>query len=180
MNRSRPFLELPATVVFAGFDLEKQRWNTPAFSDAFLDHAHPAKADEYADRELLLRHCRALLSAAVSNPSAAAQHFSIHIARVCNNSYRAGRADGVRQSAIIQARKAQAAKKQKADARGNIIRQAIVAVCKRQKLAPIASEKFAASIRSDVIEAARQFGLTDVKAGTSTRTIRRHIAALLE
>jgi hypothetical protein len=41
-----------------------------------------------------------------------------------------------------------------------------------------ASDSFAESIRSDVLEAAKRFGHSDLSKGVSTRSIERHIAAL--
>lgn len=85
-----------------------------------------------------------------------------------------------RNASAIHNEKARAAKKRKTDQRWKIIRCAIVWVCRKQKLALSASDCFAESIRNDVIEAAKRFGLTDLRSGTSMRSVQRHIAALLK
>ena len=180
MNRSRPPLLLPATVVFAGVDLERRRWTTPA---ACGDSTEPDEATETetGDWNLFLGHCRALLLAEGDDLSSAVlDSLSVHLVTVCNNCYRAGLTAGIRQSARVRAEAARAVKRQRTDERGRIVQRAIIAVCAQQRVAPAASQKFAVSIQAEVIEAARHFGLSDVNAGTSTRSIQRHIAALLK
>ena len=80
----------------------------------------------------------------------------------------------------IHNEKARAGKRRKTDRRWKIIRCAIVWVCLKQKLTLSVSDCFAESIRNDVIEAAKRFGLFDLRTGTSIRSIVRHISALLK
>ncbi|MDR3404767.1 MAG: hypothetical protein P4L99_19845 [Chthoniobacter sp.] len=134
-----------------------------------------------SDRKPSIDHCESLLTAETVEPcSDSMECVAAQIAQVANNFYRAGFNDGIRQSASFRAEKARVAKCQKANVRGRIVRQAIMAVCAQQKLTPAASDKFALSIQTDVIEIARRLGLTDVKNGTSPRSLQRHITALLK
>jgi hypothetical protein len=145
------------------------------------DESESTKIEFGGDWKLFLSHCEALLKADAVQPCPDSMDcVAAQFARVANNFYRAGFNDGVCQSANLRAEKARVAKRQKAAKRGRIVRQAIIAVCAQQKLTPVASEKFATSIQAEVIEAARQFGLSDVKSGTSSRSLQRHIAALLK
>jgi hypothetical protein len=89
-------------------------------------------------------------------------------------------AANARNATNIHNQKARAGKKQKTEYRWRIIRCAIVWVCSKQKLKLSASDCFAESIRQDVIEASRRFGLFDLRTGTSIRSIQRHISALLK
>jgi hypothetical protein len=86
----------------------------------------------------------------------------------------------MRNSAALQSEKARAGKQVRTDRRWRSIRCAIVWVCRKQKLKLVASDCFAQSIRGDVLEAAKRFGHSDLSKGTSTRSIERHIAALLK
>lgn len=124
--------------------------------------------------------CDALLKLSGELPPAVVDDFALSISRIIQASYRAGALASCRESAALQSERARAGKKRKAEMRGRIIRRAILAVCQQQNVTPVASEKFATSIRSDVIEAAKNLGLQDADSGTSAPSIRRHVAALLK
>ncbi len=102
------------------------------------------------------------------------------LAELIYTSFAAGGKRRFRQTEIVQSRKARAAKSRKVKQRSEILRQAILFVCHRERLIPVASAKFATSIRVDVIEAAKEIGLSDSAGGTSARSIQRHIATLLK
>lgn len=126
-------------------------------------------------------HCEALLKLLERLPSQAmTDEASCRLAEIIYASFAAGGKRRFRQSASIQSRKARAGKKRKTKERGRIIRQAILAVCQRERLVPVASEKFAISIRSHVIEAAEELGSISSSSGMSVRSIQRHIAGMLE
>lgn len=126
-------------------------------------------------------HCNALLQIFERLPTETlVDEASLRLAEVIYSSFAAGGKKRWRHSAVIQSRKARAARKRKVDKRGQIIRKAIAVVCDRECLVPVASEKFAASIRPAVIEAAAKGGLADSRSGMSIRSIQRHIAALLK
>lgn len=91
-----------------------------------------------------------------------------------------GVSSAMRNSAVLQSEKARAGKQVRTDRRWRSIRCAIVWVCRKQKLKLTASDSFAESIKKDVLEAAKRFGHSDLTKGTSTRSIERHIAALLK
>jgi hypothetical protein len=102
------------------------------------------------------------------------------LAKIISVSNSLGVSSAARKSAIIQSEKARAAKQVKTDRRWRSIRCAIVWVCRKQKLKMTASDSFAESIKKDVLEAAKRFGHSDLSKGVSTRSIERHIAALIK
>jgi hypothetical protein len=102
------------------------------------------------------------------------------LAKIIRVSNCLGALSATRYSAIIQSEKARAGKQMRTDRRWHSIRCAIVRVCRKQKLKMTASDSFAESIKKDVLETAKRFGHPDLSKGTSTRSIERHIAALLK
>ena len=171
MEWLRRLLLLPTSEIFSGFDRESGEWLSGGLSEI-------PQTDR--DWNLFVSHCEALLKAEGLQPCPKSiTRVAIHVARVSSNAYQVGLAAGAHEYAKGRAGSARAAKQQKADARGRILRRAILTVCAQQKVWPTASEKFALSIQAEVIEAARKFGLTDIRSGTSSRSIQRHIAALL-
>jgi hypothetical protein len=102
------------------------------------------------------------------------------LARIICASNSLGISFAARNAAVIQSEKARAGKQVRTDRRWRSIRCAIVSVCRKQRLKLVASDSFAASIKKDVLEAAERFGHSDLSKGTSTRSIERHIAALLK
>jgi len=102
------------------------------------------------------------------------------LARIISASNKLGVLSATRNSAISQSEKARAGKQVRTDRRWRSIRCAIIWVCRKQKLKLMASDSFAESIKKDVLEAAKRFGHSDLSKGTSTRSIERHIAALLK
>lgn len=121
-----------------------------------------------------------LKSAGVKPCATLIEFLAAQIANHGSDCYHAGFDAGVRRSAQLRAEKARNGKRERSDKRGRILRQAIVAVCTQQKIIPTASLKFAASIQEDVIATARQFGLSDLRNGTSSRSIQRHIETLVK
>ncbi|HEX3940617.1 MAG TPA: hypothetical protein VHX11_03955 [Acidobacteriaceae bacterium] len=105
---------------------------------------------------------------------------ALALARVIFASNHFGERAAIQASSIFQSKIARAGMKRKTDERWKIIRRAIVQVCRRQKLKLVASRCFAESIQADVIEAVRRLGLTNLCAGTSSRSIERHIGALIK
>ena len=105
---------------------------------------------------------------------------ALSLAKVIHASNSLGMSAAMRNSTAIQSEKARAGKKHKTDRRWKSVRCAIVWVCRKQRLMLTASDAFAESIRADVIESAKRFGLTDIRAGTSARSIERHIGVLLK
>jgi hypothetical protein len=179
MERFWRLLLLPASEIFSGFDCNNGQWVTCEQSKLPTAFREIAQTDY--DWNLFVSHCEAVLKAEGFQPSPnSIARVAGHVARVSSNAYRAGLAAGAYEYTKERANSARAAKRQKADGRGRILRQAILAVCAQENIWPTASEKFAASIQAEVIEAARQLGLTDIKSGTSSRSIQRHIAALLK
>jgi hypothetical protein len=131
--------------------------------------------------DALVAHCNALLTILERLPSKElTDEASRRLAEVMYGSFVAGSKKRMRQSARIQSRKARAGKKRKTKDRGRIIRQAILSVCSRERLVPVASEKFADSIRAHVIQAAKEIVPLNSYSGMSTRSIQRHIATLLK
>jgi hypothetical protein len=163
--------------MFSGCDYGAYAWK--AIPATGCSNMPPAQSGD--DWRLFLGHCEALLKAGGLRPSRQSiGHVAIQIARVSSNCYRAGLVAGARESSRERARVARVAKRKKADERGAIVQRAILSVCTQQRLVAIASEKFALSIQSEVIEAVRRFGLSDARSGTSSRTIQRHITAILK
>jgi hypothetical protein len=105
---------------------------------------------------------------------------SLALARVIHASNYLGEKAAMRVSSSTQSEKARAGKKRKTDRRWTHIRCAIVRTCRQQKLTMLASASFAESIRSDVMDAAKKYGLNDISSGLSARSIERHIAALIK
>jgi hypothetical protein len=102
------------------------------------------------------------------------------LAKIISASNNLGASRAMQNAAVLQSQKARAGKQVRTARRWRSIRCGIVWVCTKQKLRLTASDAFANSIRKDVIEAARRFGPDDLRVGTSTRSIERHIAALLK
>jgi hypothetical protein len=127
-----------------------------------------------AESGRLLKIIRRRSSYAITDDAA------LSLAKVIHASNSLGMAAAAQNSAAIQSQKARAGKKRKTDRRWRSIRRAIVWVCTKQSLRLTASDSFAESIRRDVIEAAKLFGLADARGGTSARSIERHIDALLK
>jgi hypothetical protein len=169
MDRPCRRLLLPASEIFSSWNRDAEAWEATA-SDA-------ATAVSVEDWNLFVSHCEALLKAGGLQASRnSLETVAFQIAAVSNRSCLAG----IRASMRMRAGAARAAKRRKADVRGRIVRQAILAVCAEQRIIPTASEKFALSIQAQVVHAATQLGLADAKCGTSTRSIQRHIAHILK
>jgi hypothetical protein len=178
MERPDGYLLLPANEIFSGFDRDKRHLHTVASSEASECCAIQSSEDDWS---VFVARCEAVLAAGGFQPSPKLLDIiAVQIAQISNNCYRIGLAAGAREAARIRAGAARTAKQRKADQRGCLVRRAIIAVCSQQQVIPAASEKFAVSIQTEVIEAAKQFGLSDAKSGTSSRSIQRHIAALLK
>ena len=170
-------LLLPASEIFLGCS----RRAKPQRAVATKDDADRTTTEIVDDWKLFLSYCEILLKAGGLEPCPVTLgRVAVQIAWLSNNCYCAGFNAGAQQVTSLRAERARVAKRCKADERGRIVRRAIIAVCAQQKLTPVASEKFAASIQAPVVEAAQQFGLADVKRGTSPRSLQRHIAAILK
>jgi hypothetical protein len=178
MERPERNLLLPANEIFSDFDRDNRHLHTVASSEASECCASRSSEDDW---RLFVARCEAMLKAAKFQPtSKSLEIVAVQIAQMNNRSYHIGVTAGAREAAIIRAGAARTAKQRKTDQRGRIVRRAIIAVCAQQKITLAASAKFAVSIRAEVIDAARRLGLTDAKSGTSSRSIQRHIAALLK
>ena len=140
-----------------------------------------SQRDEFPNTEWnsLVRESDNLLKFVVRHALPAELDTTVHsLAKIISASNQLGASSAMRNAASIQSQKARAGKQVRTDRRSRSIRCAIVWVCQKQKLKLIASDSFAESIKSDVLEAARRFGQSDLTKGTSTRSIERHIAAL--
>lgn len=176
MDSPARLLLLPANSIFSGFERDENNDGTAARLWADAPSGEKAGTDD-DDWKLFQSHCEALLKAGGLQPRPRSiERIAIQLVQVTNNCFRAG----LRESARRSAGAARRAKQRKVDQRSRIVQRAIIAVCAKQKVTPAASEKFAVSIQAEVIEAARQFGLADAQSGTSSRSIQRHIAALLK
>ena len=109
-----------------------------------------------------------------------ADNAALALAKIIHASNSLGASSATRNAAVLQSETARAGKRVRTDRRWRSIRCAIVWVCQKQRLKWVASDSFAESIRKDVLEAAKRFGHSDLTKGTSTRSIERHIAALLK
>jgi hypothetical protein len=153
-----------------------------ALGDIFLrivDSQH----DEFPNTEwnsLVLESNRFLKIVARHTCPAVVDNTAHSLAKIIRASNNLGISSAMRNSALFQSQKARAGKQVRTDRRWRSIRCAIVWVCRKQKLKLVASDSFAESIKKDVLEAAKRFGHSDLSKGTSTRSIERHIAALLK
>jgi hypothetical protein len=160
---------------------QEERPGLTALAEIYL-LADSGKSRDAAREEwqTVVAECEALLkNIADISPAPVIDSVAYRLAKLVNASYSAGIKMGFRDYPILQSRKASAAKQRDASRRWKIIRRAIVCVCRKQKLRLIASDAFAESIRGEVVEQARLFGLSDLRRGTSSRSIERHIAFLL-
>jgi hypothetical protein len=142
-----------------------------------------SQEEELPSREwssLVLESNRVLKIVARHTRPAIVDNTAHSLAKIIHVSNRLGVSSATRNSAVLQSEKARAGKQVRTDRRWRSIRCAIVWVCQKQRLKLVASDCFAESIRSDVLEAAKRFGHSDLTKGTSTRSIERHIAALLK
>jgi hypothetical protein len=150
--------------------------------DIYLRIAN-SKEEEFPDNEwnsLVFESNRILKIVARHTRPASVDNTAYSLAKIIGVSNSLGISSAVRKSAIIQSEKARAGKQIKTDRRWRSIRCAIVWVCRKQKLKMTASDSFAESIKKDVLEAAKRFGLSDARAGLSARSIERHVAALIK
>ncbi len=153
-----------------------------ALGDIYLC-VHSSNTPELVKAERLagLEHCDAVLKKVDGRlPTALIDKIAFRLAKLIHATYIAGTKTSLRTSAELQSSKARAGKKRLTDQRWQIIRRAIVWVCREKRLKLIASDAFAESIRTDVVDAARRFGLSDLRRGTSARSLERHLAALLK
>ena len=142
-----------------------------------------SQREEFPDTEwnsLVLESNRLLKIVARHTRPAVVDTTAHSLATIIRASNNLGASSAMRNSALLQSEKARAGKQARTDRRWRSIRCAIVWVCRKQKLKLVASDCFAESIRGDVLEAAKRFGHSDLTKGTSTRSIERHIAALLK
>lgn len=160
-------------------DCDRDTNATPVFA---RQCGRQAPKSEWLDiSKYLLDLCEAILKTGCKQTCPALIALIAAQVTLCSeDSFRAGFDAGLRQSAKLRAENARNGKRARANQRGRILRQAIIAVCEQQKLVPTASVKFAESIKPEVIATARQIGLPDSRSGTSSRSIQRHIAALLK
>lgn len=150
--------------------------------DIFLQ-VGKSQTDEFPEKEwdsLVVESDRLLKIIGRHTPALVADRAALALAKVIQASSSLGDSAAARKASVTQSEKARAGKKWRTDRRWRSIRCAIVWVCTKQKLRLTASDAFAASIRKDVIEAAKRFGLDDIRMGTSSRSIERHIAVLLK
>jgi len=146
-----------------------------------LINANKAYAALIAEWEALADHCEALLKTSGPHlPEESIDSLAGTLAVIIHISHGIGDTVGWNRCASRQSQLAREVKKRKTTARWNFIRKAIVRVCLNQKITLTASDAFAESIRQNVIEEARKLGLTDLRMGTSTRSIERHITALIK
>ncbi len=142
-----------------------------------------SKTDEFPVIEwnsILLESDRILKIVAGHTRPTFVEHTAHSLAKIISASNNLGASCAMRNSAGIQSQTARAGKQVRTDRRWRSIRCAIVWVCRKQKLKLTASDSFAESIKKDVLETAKRFGHADLTKGTSTRSIERHIAALLK
>ena len=142
-----------------------------------------SQGEEFPDADwdsLVVESDRILRIVARHTHPADADKTAYSLATIIRVSNRLGVSSAMRSSAALQSEKARAGKRVRTDRRWRNIRCAIAWVCQKQKLKLVASDSFAESIRQDVLEAAKRFGHSDLSKGTSTRSIERHIAALLK
>jgi hypothetical protein len=151
-----------------------------ALGDIYLRFGN-SQSDEFSDIEwnsLVLESSRVLKIVARHSRSAVVDRTAHSLARIISASNKLGALSATRNAAVSQSEKVRAGKRVRTDRRWRSIRCTIVWVCRKQKLKLTASDSFAESIRSDVLEAAKRFGHSDLSKGVSTRSIERHIAAL--
>jgi hypothetical protein len=152
-----------------------------ALADVFLRIGNP-EPTELPDTEwnsLVVESDRILKIVARHTRPAVVDSTAHSLAKIIRISNDLGISSATQNAAVVQSEKARAGKQVRTDRRWRVIRCAIVSVCRKQKLKMVASDCFAASIRTDVLKAAKKFDHSDLTKGTSTRTIERHIAALL-
>ncbi|GEM_PF-6526248 len=165
--------------------MRRSETNSPglaALGDIYLRIGN-SQGDEFPRPEwnsLVSESNRILKTIARHTHPAVVDNTAQSLAKIISASNKLGVSSAMRDSAVLQSEKARAAKQVRTDRRWRSIRCAIVWVCRKQKLKLVASDSFAESIKSDVLEAAKRFGHSDLSKGTSTRSIERHIAALLK
>ena len=142
-----------------------------------------SQGEEFTDigwDSLVLASDRILKIVARHTPPAVVDKTAHNLATIIRVSNHLGVSYATRNSAVLQSEKARAGKQLRTDRRWRSIRCAIVWVCRNQKLKLVASDSFAESIRKDVLETAKRFGLSDARSGLSVRSIERHVAALIK
>jgi len=153
-----------------------------ALGDLFLRIGN-SQGEEFPNTEwnsLVLESNRLLKIVACHTRPAVVDNAAHSLAKIIRASNNLGVSSAMRNSGVLQSQKARAGKRARTDRRWRSIRCSIVWVCRKQKLKLVASDSFAESIKKDVLEAAKRFGHSDLTKGTSTRSIERHIAAILK
>jgi hypothetical protein len=161
---------------------ETNRPGSAALADIFLRVGNSQRGEFHNPEwnSLVIESNRLLKIVARHTHPAVADRTAHSLANIIGASNSLGVSFATRNSAILQSEKARAGKQARTDRRWRSIRCAIVWVCRKQKLKLVASDSFAESIKTDVLEAAKRFGHSDMTKGMSTRSIERHIAALLK